>query len=294
VIESFLARLAFALTPALPPEALDRLTRITARLDYSASRNRRAALRGNLDRILAWRGDRPPVRAARERLARAAFESYHRFAREYLEQRALDPAALDARFRFHGMERLYDALSDGRGAVISAPHVGNWELGGLAMARLGFRVHVVTGVQFHPNVTGLARRLKERARIRVSSPLDGFVPLVRTLREGGLVVLLTDGDIYVRSLPVQLFGQTVAFPAGPALLARRAGAPMVFAHTERRADVPHHVFFDGVERPRPDLPLRDDLRRLTALAARALERAIAEHLDQWCLFRPFFRTSDAA
>ena len=291
MIESFLAKAAFALAPALPRRAADRLPRVTSRLEFACSTNRRRAVERNLETVMAWRGDSP---RDRQRLAHAIFESYHRFLVEYLSQRALDGDALDARFRFHGMERLYEALAPGRGAVIAAPHVGNWELGGLAMARLGFRVHVVTGIQFHRRVTGLARRLKESARIRVSSPLDGFVPLLRTLREGGLVVLLTDGDIYVRSLPVELFGARVAFPVGPALLARRALAPMVFAHTERRPDVPHHVFFDGLERPRPDLPLREDLLRLTLLAANAQERAIAEHLDQWCLFRPLFRESDAA
>jgi len=266
------------------PAFLDRLPRVTSLLEFAGSTNRRRAVETNLDRILAWRGD-PPWE--RERLARAIFESYHRFFLEYLSQRTAD-------FRFHGMERLYEALATGSGAVITAPHVGNWELGGLAVARLGFRVHVVTGVQFHRSVTGLARRLKEQASIRVSTPLDGFAPLTRTLREGGLVVLLADGDVFLRSLPVELFGATVAFPAGPALLARRASAPLVFAHAERRPNGEHHVFFDGLERPRPDLPLREDLMRLTRLAAASTERAIAEHLDQWCVFRPLFRTPRAA
>ena len=229
-----------------------------------------------------------------DRTARSIFESYHRFLLEYLAQQGLDSRALDARFRFQGMETLYAALARGKGAVVSAPHVGNWELAGLATARLGFRVHVVTGVQFHPRLTGSARRLKERERMLVSTPGDGFAPLLRTLREKGLVVLLTDGDVFVRSVETLFFGRRVRFPVGPALLARRSGASVVHAHAERGLDGGHRVVFDGFEVPRPELPLREDVARLTRRIAEAQERTITSHLDQWCVFRPLFQDRDAA
>jgi KDO2-lipid IV(A) lauroyltransferase len=287
VIESLLVKAAFALAPVLPPRTADSLVRATSGLDYTLAATRRRAVQSNLGRILGAGPDR-------DRTARAIFESYHRFVLEYLAQRTLDARALDTHFRFHGMETLYAALARGRGAVVSAPHVGNWELGGLAMARLGFTVHVVTGIQFHARVTGLARLLKERERIRVSTPRDGFRPLLRTLRESGLVVLLTDGDVFVRSLPTEFFGRRVPFPVGPALLARRSGPPLLFAHAARRPEGGHRVFFDGFELPRPELPLREDLLRLTRLVAAAQERIIATHLDQWCVFRPVFEEDDAA
>jgi KDO2-lipid IV(A) lauroyltransferase len=275
----------------VPSSHLDGLlVRATSSLDYALAAKRRHAVHSNLDRILA---SGSPGRD-RDRTARAIFESYHRFVLEYLAQRTLDARALDTRFRFHGMETLYAALARGRGAVVSAPHVGNWELGGLAIARLGFRVHVVTGVQFHARVTGLARLLKERARIRVSTPRDGFRPLLRTLRDSGLVVLLTDGDVFVRSVETEFFGRPVRFPVGPALLARRSGAALLFAHAARRPEGGHHVFFDGLELPRPELPVREDLLRLTRLVAAAQERIIASHLDQWCVFRPVFPERHAA
>ena len=128
------------------------LVRATSGLEYTLSGTRRRAVQSNLGRILGTGPDR-------DRTARAIFESYHRFVLEYLAQRAVDARALDTHFRFHGMETLYAALARGRGAVVSAPHVGNWELGGLAMARLGFPVHVVTGVQFHARPLLLLRSL---------------------------------------------------------------------------------------------------------------------------------------
>ena len=270
----------------MPVSLLSSLARATSRLQYALPSKRKRAVESNLGWILRSGGGRDL-----HRTARSIFESYHRFILEYtLARRGLD----FSRFRFQGMETLYAALARGKGAVVSAPHVGNWELAGLATARLGFRVHVVTGVQFHARLTGSARRIKEREGLLVSTPSDGFRPLLRTLRERGLVVLLTDGDVFVRSVETVFFGRRIQFPVGPALLARRSGASVVHAHAERGTDGGHRVVFDGFEVPRPELPLREDVARLTRRIAEAQERTITSHLDQWCVFRPLFPDRDAA
>ena len=292
MIQDLLIEAALVLAPAVPRRAADSLARATARLEYSLRSKRRRAVESNLDWI-AESGRLSPGRS-RDRTARSIFESYHRFMLEYLAQRSLDARTLDDRFRFRGMEILYQALARGRGAVVSAPHVGNWELAGIALARLGFRVHVVTGVQFHARFTGSARVLKERERIVVSTPREGFRPLLRTLRRSGIVVLLTDGDVFVRSLETEFFGRRVRFPVGPALLARRSGAALLHAHAERGAAGGHVVAFDGCLLPEPELPLKQDLLRITRGMAEAQERTIAAHLDQWCIFRPLFPSRDAA
>ena len=289
MIDRLLIEAALALAPLIPRRAADSLARGTAGVAFSIPSERRRAVESNLAWILGHADPR-----CRHRSALAIFQSYHRFLLEYLAQRSLDSRAIDARFRFDGMETLYTALARGRGAVISAPHVGNWELAGLAVARLGFRVHVVTGVQFHTRLTGAARRIKERERILVSTPRDGFRPLLRTLRQSGLVVLLTDGDVFTRSLETDFFGRRVAFPVGPALLARRSGAALIHAHAARSPEGGHRVVFEGFELPRPELPLREDLARLTRRIAEAQERAIIAHLDQWCVFRPLFAERHAA
>lgn len=295
---------ALTLAPTLPDSAIRSLARATARFECAFSSKRRKAVESNLTWI-AGSGRLPENRSLElGRTARAIFENYHRFVLEYLAQRSLDSRALETRFRFQGMELLYAALSRGRGAVVAAPHVGNWELAGIAMARLGYLVHVVTGVQFHAGLTAAARALKDRERILVSTPHEGFRPLLRTLRRGGIVVLLADGDVFVRSLHTEFFGRRVPIPVGPALLARRARAPMLFAHAERTTSCGtggmgsagragrHVVAFDGMDAPDLGLSVKEDLLRLTRRVAEFQERTIAAHLEAWCIFRPVFREGD--
>jgi lauroyl/myristoyl acyltransferase len=294
MIASAALDIACRLASALPPGARGRLAAGLAGLQYRADRVRREAALGNLSALaLAGRPDLADPRA-RERAARSMFASYHLFLMEYLAQRRVLPSALRSGLRLRGMEILYRALSEGRGAVTSVPHLGNWEIAGLALAKLGFPIHVVTGIQLHPRLSPGARAMKEAARIRVSTGADGPGGLLETLRSGGLVILLVDGDVFTGSLPTRFFGRTVPFPTGPAVLARRTGAPIVHAHAERLGPDRFLVSFDGVDRADPSLPLAEDVRRLTSRTAEAQERNIAARVDQWCIFRPLFETIDAA
>jgi len=216
------------------------------------------------------------------------FVSYQRFLLEFLSQERAFAAGRAAPIRFTGMETLYAAVARGRGAIVVAPHVGNWEWGALALARLGFRVHAVTGAQLHPALAPAVRALKECQGIAVHTPEDGFRPLVTALRQGGLVLLLADGDVRSRSRSVPFFGRMVEIPAGPALLARRTGAPIVHAHALREAAGPIEIVIDGADGADPSLPLDRDVQRLTERIASVQEETISRHVAQWCIFRQLF------
>lgn len=280
-----LSRIAAALGPGGRRAAAEAL----AAIDRSVSAGRREGLRANLERLGAWGHPLARTPSDRARTERAIFRSYHLGVIEYAASRGGGRGAdATGNVAFSGAERLYRALSEGRGAVVTAPHLGSWERAGVALARLGFRVHVVTGVQYHAAVAAAVRERKERERLAVSTPEEGFLPLLATLRRGGLVVLLADGDVHRRSRAVRLFGAPCAIPVGPALLARRAGAPLVHAHAARDEEGRHVISFDSADRPDRALSVAADVARMTDGVARALERAIAAHLTEWCIFRPLF------
>jgi lauroyl/myristoyl acyltransferase len=260
-------------------------------LQYRLSPSRRAGVHRNLTAIAKAH---PPLLSSdreRDRVARAVFVNYQLAWVEYLGHSRRGHRFPPPRLR--NAELLYRAIARGRGAVIAAPHVGNWELAGRAFAGLGFDVHVVTGVQLHARLTRAVRTLKERDRIRVSTPRDGFRPLLDTLHRGGVVILLVDGDIYSRTISAPFLGRRAAFPAGPALLSRRTGAALLHAHAARLENGDHMICFDALDAPDPALPFRADLARLTQRVAAVLESTVAAHAAEWCVLRAF-ETDDAA
>jgi phosphatidylinositol dimannoside acyltransferase len=292
VFPRILLRIIQSTSAALPPAAQRACARGLATLQYHLSPTRRSAVLENLAQIAAAGHPDLADGMARRRAARSMFESHYRGWLEYLGSAGRTGAAGGA-VRIVGAEHLERAIAGGRGAILSMPHLGNWEIAGPALTALGLRMHTVTGVQLHPLLARQIRALKEREGIRVSTPQDGFARLVSALRDGEVLALLVDGDVYSRSLPAEFFGRRVAFPAGPAILARRARVAILHAHAERGPDGDHRFSFDGLDEPDFSLPLEDDLRRLTQGMARAQERNIAAHVGQWCIFRPIWR-SDAA
>jgi KDO2-lipid IV(A) lauroyltransferase len=278
---------AFQAAARAPEWLLDAAASFLATVDRLFSASRREGLRHNLAAIAAWGHPLLSSESMRRDAERAIFRSYHRGCLAYLAHRRGAASNLP---RFAGAERLYRVLATGSGAVVTAPHLGHWELAGLAMARLGFRVHVVTGVQFHATVARAVRAAKEAERMAVSTPEDGFLPLLRTLRNGGLVVLLADGDVFAGGETVRFFGVPAEFPVGPALLSRRADVPIVHAYAVRERDGAERIVFESVDRPDRCRPIAEDVARLTEGVVRSLERAIAANVTQWCIFRPFVGT----
>jgi phosphatidylinositol dimannoside acyltransferase len=274
------------------PRAHRVAARFIAILQYTLSRSRRSAVLANLAQIAATGHPALTSARARERTARRMFESLPLSWIEYFADARGDGGTRSPSFR--GAELLYRALARCRGAVIAAPHLGSWELAGLALARLGLEVHAVSGVQVHPLLAGALRDRKAREGLVIRTPSEGFAPLVHALRRGAVVVLLVDGDVYSRSLPTPFFGRRTPFPAGPAILARRARSPILHAHAIRGEDGSHEVVFDGLDEADPRLALREDLERLTTLVAQAQERSIAKNVTQWCIFRPLWSAADAA
>jgi KDO2-lipid IV(A) lauroyltransferase len=273
------------------PRAHRVAARFIASLQYTLSRSRRSAVLANLSQIAAFGHPALASVRARERTARRMFES---LPLSWIEYFAEAHGGKDRAPSFRGAEHLYRALARGRGAVIAAPHLGSWELAGLALARLGIEVQAVSGVQIHPLLARALRDRKAREGLVIRTPDEGFAPLVAALRRGAVVVLLVDGDIHSRSLPAPFFGRRIPFPAGPAILARRARVPILHAHATRGEDGSHEVVFDGLDEADLRLTLREDLERLTTLVARAQERSIAENVTQWCIFRPLWSAADAA
>ena len=171
----------------------------------------------------------------------------------------------------------------GRGVILVTAHLGSWEMGGFALARMGHRLTTVAGTQFSPSLSPLAKAMKARYGIAVVSAQRGTLTLFRALRRGEAVALHIDGDQFLGGLETTFFGRPTVMPRGPAALALRTGAALVPAFAIRTSRDRIHIY---VEEPIPgDGEDEADLtRRLLAV----VEAYIKRHPEQWCMFRPFW------
>ena len=190
-----------------------------------------------------------------------------------------DRIDLVSRIEIAGIDKLNEALRDNKGVILVTAHIGNWELPGVALARMGYKITTVAGVQFTRGLTPLLKKMKETVGIKVTNHLESAGPILRALRKGEIVALHIDGDQYGERVQVKLFGRETYMPKGPARLARLTGAHLIPAIAVR------------VKRRKIRLEILDEIStkvdetEITQSIAMILETYIRTYPNQWCIFR---------
>lgn len=221
------------------------------------------------------------------RSVRAAYVSYARYWVESFRLPDQSPADLDARLSYEGLGHLEAALAEGRGVILCLPHLGGWDYGGAWLATHGYPLKVVVEPVEPPELFEWFAKLRNGLGLHVV-PLgpSSAVTILKTLRSGGIVALLSDRDLTHDGVEVSFFGEQTTLPAGPVTLALRTGAAVLPATIYFAGRRGHH----GVIRPPMALDrsesLRDDIRRHTQTLAYELEGLISAAPEQWHLFQP--------
>jgi len=194
-----------------------------------------------------------------------------------------------------GANLLHEALRSGRGAILLASHVGNWEImAGTGAALENFDILIVTKhlkpEWLHVAVEKARRRLGVRATYEPKTLKD----VLRQLKSGKTVGFVLDqyagAPVGVR---VPVFGIPVGTMTAVAMLAKRTGAPVlpvVNFHTPNgriRSEV--HSPLKWISDPDP----HQELAINTANYAKVLERFIYTHPDQWLWMHRRWKTRPA-
>ena len=226
-------------------------------------------------------------RRDRTRIARLMMRSYNRMMFEFFRLPHMSREELFANVEVVGREHLELATARGRGLILASSHLGNWELGAVALAQMGYTLYAVAGVQLGRWLSGAVRDTKSELSIVTVSPEDGFRKLLRALEHNDPVALVVDGDIYQHGVEVEFFGRTYNFPAGPGVLAQRTGALVICGYCERVGRARFRLTLEEPLDP-ADFPT---VAALNQAVAGTIERHIREHIDQWCIFRPMWEPS---
>ena len=130
----------------------------------------------------------------------------------------------------------------GRPALVLTAHCGNWELVGPVLGCVGLPVSGITAEMKYPELHSIL----EGFRGRFGQPIQRGAPnaarlLLRTLRDGGRLLILIDQDIRADSVFVPFFGRAAHTPVGAAQLALKRQAAVVPVFDERLDDGSHRI-----------------------------------------------------
>jgi KDO2-lipid IV(A) lauroyltransferase len=258
----------------LPDRVVRRMAVAAGRLGYRLG-VRRNVVEHNLriaygERDEAWRAD-----IARRSYAHLAAEAIATFQCAPGGQPAvLEQAWLD------GADLLSDALDLGRGVVLLAGHLGNWELGVATITSGGFPLDAVARRQNNPLFDRAILNARNRFGIRCIDRDRATRPSLESLRSNRILTLLADQDARGAGIFVPFFGRLASTPRGPAVFKLRTDAPLFLMEPVRQPDGRLRVRVVPV----PFEPTGDaeaDAYAITALYARTLERSIRTAPEQY-------------
>lgn len=227
-----------------------------------------------------------------ERNMRRGFASYGRYWVESFRIPYLTNRTIDRGFSFIDYGKIEEVRAAGYGPILVLPHLGGWEWAAAWLGRIA-KVDVTAVVErLEPEeVFQWFSRLRQAFGVNVV-PLGprAMVELAAAVKRCDVICLLSDRDVSGNGVGVRFFDEATNLPAGPALLARRTGAPLM----------PAAVYFRGRQRVClvgdpiwPDRFTHDvDGRRVAGRevnrlimqeVADRLEELVAKAPDQWHL-----------
>jgi KDO2-lipid IV(A) lauroyltransferase len=132
----------------------------------------------------------------------------------------------------------------------------------------------------------LASRMQNRLRAAGGIEIVKQGPLVargvlRALRRGHLVGILPDQNAGRHGVFVDFLGKPASTFKGPAFFAWKANVPIVQGYVRRMPDGTHHAVVEPPIFPDPNAGEEEEVRRLTQLYTKDLERWVRAHPENY-------------
>jgi len=110
------------------------------------------------------------------------------------------------------------------------------ELGGVALAALGFPLSVVVLTHKHDNIDRFFTQQRQAKGVGVIPVGIAVRRCFKVLADNGAIALVSDRDYFNNGLEMKFFGKKTIIPKGPALFSRRCDAPIVPVFMLRNED----------------------------------------------------------
>jgi phosphatidylinositol dimannoside acyltransferase len=222
-----------------------------------------------------------------DRLTQEAVHSYLRYWCETFRLPRWRTADLVRRTRTVNEHLIRDAYARGRGVVVPLPHMANWDWAGAWACATGMPLATVaerlSPERLYDEFVAYRRTLGMEV-LPLTGPDASFRRLVEWVSAGGLVCLLADRDLTSTGVEVSLCGRPARVPRGPAVLARRTGAPLIPATLAYVGEDLELTIHDEV----PPAPGGDGIATMMQGVADAFSGELRRHPRDWHMMQKVF------
>ena len=271
----YLYLLGSLLTSIFPRNACYLFARFVSIIHYYVSKKDRETVIYNLS----------PIITERNKLKKCVQEIFINFAYylvDFFRYSKLNQDFIKKYIELDGLENLNKALAKGKGIIVLAAHLGNYELAGAILSLLGYPLSVVALSHKDKRINRFFDGQRQRVGMKVISTGTTIRSCFSALKSGDMLALLGDRDFSGNGIKLDMFSREAYFPRGIAFFARKTGAPIIPIFLIRKDKKFYHLV---CEKPIIYDKEQQDEISIIRKCNLVLEKYIKKYPQQWYMFQ---------
>jgi len=243
----------------------------------------RQATKENLKAVFPEKSD-----AEIRRIRKALFRNFAKYLVDFFRFSEIDRDYVARQVRIENNHYIDEGLSRGKGVIVLTAHLGNWELGGVAMAIIGYPFAAVALPHKDKRVNDFFNFQRESRGVKVIPVGNAVRSCLNLLRENEVLALAGDRTFNEKGVEVEFFGRPTLLPAGPAAIALKTEATIVPGFVLRNSDDTFTVRFEKPIEFQASGNREKDIVGLVNSYKTIIEDYIRRYPTQWSMFRRFW------
>ena len=219
--------------------------------------------------------------AERKKIARGTYRNFGMNIFEHLCIPVLSKHDICSIVKLADEDVLLQALARKRGVIIAGGHFGNWEYTSSAVAAYGYRLGVVVAELSNKYMDKKINEHREATDAEMIPKGASTRSVIKILRENGSVGMLMDQDENEDGIFVDFFGRPCSTAKGPAVIALKTGAAIVFFAAIRQPDGTIKVVFEPIEIDYQAGVTEENIVAITQRCTSRLEHYTRLYPDHW-------------
>ena len=216
------------------------------------------------------------------------FRNFAKYLVDFFRFSTIDKEYIKQNIQLQNLGYFDQVLKEGRGVIAVTAHLGNWELGGIVIALLGYPFSAVALVHKDKRVNAFFNAQREGRGMKVIPFGKAARQCLKVLAKNEILALAGDRDFAGKGLIIDFFGKPTFLPMGPAAFAQKTNARIVPGFMLRNKD---DTFTLRMEKPievSSGAGNKNDLLTLVQQYKVIIEDYIRKYPDQWYMFRKFW------
>jgi KDO2-lipid IV(A) lauroyltransferase len=222
---------------------------------------------------------------SKSKINKIAFGSYLSFCItlvEILYLPGISKSELKSSVLYTDIPLIREKYNEGKGIIFLGAHFGNWEYIAITVAlQLDIPITVIVKSQRNTLVTNWLDTMRVKWGNKIVPLGISIRQVYKELKEKRIVAMVADQRGPAEGIRINFMGRKASVFVGPAMLALKTGAPILFGVTIRQPDYSYRTAIEIINTD--DLPEEEELKiaELSQRHVAVLEKYIKQYPEQW-------------